>query len=150
MSVEIVLSNWHRIRSKLLDTIECLFDEDLAFIPAEGHWSVRQLLLHIAHEEKIEIIYGTKQETREWPTEFQPEDYVTIESIVVLLTEVHGQTVDYLRSLSDSDLDRTIMAPWDREFVIGNMIGHTMEHEVHHRGELSLILGLLGRDAPDF
>jgi uncharacterized damage-inducible protein DinB len=150
MSVEIVLSNWHRLRSKLLETIECFHDEDLAFTPAEGHWTVRELMLHIAHEEMIEVVYGTKQETREWPTEFQPEDYVKIESIIMLLMEVHVQTVDYLRSLSDSDLGRTITAPWNSEFVIGYMIGHTMEHEAHHRGELSLILGLLGREAPDF
>jgi uncharacterized damage-inducible protein DinB len=26
------------------------------------------------------------------------------------------------------------------------MIGHLIEHEIHHRGELSLILGLLGRE----
>jgi uncharacterized damage-inducible protein DinB len=26
------------------------------------------------------------------------------------------------------------------------MLGHILEHEIHHRGELSLILGLLGRE----
>ena len=150
MSVEIVLSNWQRIRSKLLETIECFHDEDLPFTPVEGHWTVRELMLHIAHEEMIEVVYGTIQETREFPAEFQTEEYLTVESIVVLLTEVHAQTVDYLNSLSDSDFDRTITAPWNSEFVIGYMIGHTMEHEAHHRGELSLMLGLLGREAPDF
>jgi len=29
------------------------------------------------------------------------------------------------------------------------MLMHTLEHEIHHRGELSLILGLLGRKGLD-
>ena len=104
MSVEIVLSNWHRIRSKLLETIECFHDEDLVFTPAEGHWTVRELMLHIAHEEMIEVVYGTVQQLQVWPPEYTTEDFETIESIKILLTEVHAQTLDYLRSLSDIDL----------------------------------------------
>jgi uncharacterized damage-inducible protein DinB len=29
------------------------------------------------------------------------------------------------------------------------MLWHVVEHEIHHRGELSLILGLLGREGLD-
>jgi len=29
------------------------------------------------------------------------------------------------------------------------MLWHTIEHEIHHRGELSLTLGLLGRAGLD-
>jgi len=32
---------------------------------------------------------------------------------------------------------------------LGWIIWHVLEHEIHHRGELSLILGLLGREGLD-
>jgi uncharacterized damage-inducible protein DinB len=29
------------------------------------------------------------------------------------------------------------------------MVWHVMEHEIHHRGELSLLLGMLGHEGLD-
>lgn len=149
MGVNLLLSNWERIRTKLIETIECFEEEDLDYSPAENQWTVREIMLHIAHEEMIEVVYGTVQKIKEWPQEYPPHDYQNIESIKAVLDEVHSQSVDYLGSIEDADLGRTIMAPWGREFILGEMVGHTMEHEAHHRGELSMILGILGRQAPD-
>ena len=149
MSVEMVRSNWRRIRSKLLETIDCFHDDDLEFSPAPGLWTVRELMLHIAHEEEIEVNYGIAQDVPDFPSEFNPADYKTIDSVKAVLNEVHERTLAYLQTMDELDLRRTVMAPWQQEFVIGHMLGHTMEHEAHHRGELSLILGLMGREAPD-
>lgn len=149
MSLKSLYSNWERIRDKLLETVDCFEDRELSFRPFDGSWTVRELMIHIAHEEMGEISYGIIQELSEWPSDYIPKEYETIESIKSLLSDVHSRTLDYLSTLTDGDLDRVVDAPWDASYQLGDMIGHVMEHEVHHRGELSLILGLLGREAPD-
>lgn len=149
MAHSLILRNWKRIRTKLLQTVDCFEEQDLAFHPRSGMWTVRELMIHIAHEEMGEVGYGIIRKLEEWPPDYDPSDYETINSIKGLLSEVHARTLDYLAALTDADLGRTVKAPWNEEYLLGDMIGHIIEHEVHHRGELSLILGLLGRDAPD-
>lgn len=149
MTINILLSEWGRIRAKLMETIDNLQEEDLAFRPFEGSWTVRELLVHIAHEEMGEFRYGILQELDQWPAAYAVEEYTSISSIKGLLEQVHKPVVAYLKTLADSDLERTVDAPWGNSYRLGEMIGHIVEHEIHHRGELSLILGLLGRPAPD-
>lgn len=149
MELEHVLSNWERIRTKLLEAIDKFNDEDLTYKPFEASWSVGEIMLHIAQEEEGEIRYGVTQELTAWPSEYHTEDYPTVESIRSLLAEVHTRTEEYLRTLEDRDLDETIETPWGAKTKLSDSIGHVMEHEVHHRGELSLILGLLGREGVD-
>lgn len=149
MTLELLISNWERIRSKLLETTDCFQEQDLSFSPVEGLWTVRELLLHIAHEEMGEVRYGIIQDLEEWPPEYRPGEYETIEAVKGLLSDVHAQTLVYLATLTHDDLERTVTAPWNEDYLLGDMLGHVIEHEVHHRGELSLILGLIGREAPD-
>ncbi len=39
--------------------------------------------------------------------------------------------------------------PWRPKYALSEMIGHMIEQEVHHRGGLSLILGMLGHKGLD-
>ena len=59
------------------------------------------------------------------------------------------ETIEYVTSLADEDLEAEIEAGWGGSFVLMDMLWHVMEHEIHHRGELSLILGILGREGLD-
>jgi uncharacterized damage-inducible protein DinB len=149
MTLGILLSNWDRARSKLIETIDCFEEQDLAFRPFVDSWTVRELMIHIAHEEMGEVGYGIIQELPEWPEDYNPSDYETLESIKALLADVRLRTMEYLEKQTDTDLERVVEAPWGMSYRLGELIGHVVEHEIHHRGELALILGLLGRQAPD-
>ena len=74
------------------------------------------------------------------------ERYPTVEAIKGILAKVHERTVEFLRDLDDAALARSITSPWGNELSLGWIIWHVLEHEIHHRGELSLILGMLGRE----
>jgi uncharacterized damage-inducible protein DinB len=41
------------------------------------------------------------------------------------------------------------LSHWGEPIPLRWIIWHVLEHEVHHRGELSLILGLLGKEGLD-
>ena len=144
-----LMSHWQAIRADLLETIDKFNDRELSYVSYEGAWSVGQILRHIAHEEEIEIHYGLTRQTTEFPAEYGAEDYPTVEAIKALLAEVNGRTRAYLEGLDDADLDREVEAAWGQIYRLESMVWHVMEHEVHHRGELSLILGMLGREGLD-
>jgi uncharacterized damage-inducible protein DinB len=45
--------------------------------------------------------------------------------------------------------ETAVETPWGEKLASDWTILHVLEHEVHHRGEIYLMLGLLGVDAPD-
>jgi uncharacterized damage-inducible protein DinB len=149
MTLKQFKDNWKQTRTDLLETIRKFSDAELSYAPFEGSWTVGQIILHIAQEEKGEIGYGLIQDLPEWPAEYRPEDYPTVESMVDLLTGVHDGTEAYLDTLDDEDLVLEVTTPWGADFELGSMVFHTLAHEIHHRAELSLILGMLGREGLD-
>lgn len=149
MSLEKLTNYWQQVRAGTLATIDKFTDEDLSFTPFEGSWNVAQIMLHIAQEELGEVKYGLEQSLTDWPDEFLFEEYAKIEAITNLLDEIHAGTERYISSVQVEDLQREIITPWSQTVHIEDMLLHTIEHEIHHRGELSLILGLLGRKGLD-
>ena len=144
-----LLARWDGVRAGLLATIAKFHDDDLSFTPYPGAWTVRRLLLHIAQEEHGEFGYGIAQTLPEFPPDYPPERYPNVAAITTLLAEVHAEMAQYLRALSAEDLDRVITTPWGARAPLVEMFDHIIEHEIHHRGELSLILGMLGREGLD-
>ena len=149
MPLKKLINYWQQVRAGTLATIDKFTDEDLSFTPFEGSWNVAQIMLHIAQEELGEVKYGLEQSLTDWPDEFLFEEYAKIEAITNLLDEVHAGTEQYISSVQVEDLQREIITPWSQTVHIEDMLLHTIEHEIHHRGELSLILGLLGRKGLD-
>ncbi len=149
MPLSHLTSHWDAVRSALLDTIDKFRDDELDFKPFADSRSVRQLMLHIAHEENIEFNYGIAQTLIELPSEYDPKIYPTKAAIKSLLASIHAPAVEYLSKLDDAALDQVIATPWGASQPLIEMLGHIIEHEIHHRGELSLILGMLGRKGLD-
>jgi uncharacterized damage-inducible protein DinB len=149
VSVSRVTDLWDRIRKGLIDTIDKFTDEDLDYIPFPNGYSVRQIMLHIAQEEYGEIQYGITRTIDAFPPQFRGGEYPTVRSVQELLARVHEGTDKYMRSLDDEEFGKEIDAPWGERKPQVDFILHVIEHEIHHRGELSLILGLLGRQGLD-
>jgi uncharacterized damage-inducible protein DinB len=109
---------------------------------------VGRIALHIADAEEGWFRLGVTKERESWPSDYDLEKYSTKEAIKTLLSEVHTKTMIYLETLTIDDLDMIVEAPWGK-FPLRFIIWHVIEHEIHHRGELSLILGTLGRKGLD-
>jgi uncharacterized damage-inducible protein DinB len=149
MKIDWVISTWDRIRVSLIETINKFNEDELRFVPFDGGYSVGQIVLHIAQEERGEIQYGITGELDAFPSDYLQAEFPTMSSMMTLLSEIHKRTTDYLRTLEDQDLYREIEAGWGGKHLLMDLIWHVIEHEIHHRGELSFILGLLGRQGLD-
>jgi uncharacterized damage-inducible protein DinB len=146
---ELLLVKWAQVRAGLLETIERFSDAELAYRPFEGAHSVGEIILHIAHEEDIEVRYGLAKQAADLPPPYESARYQDKTSILGPLAEVHEFTNDYLAGLKNSDLLVEVELAWGGTARRIDMLWPFLEHEVHHRGELSLVLGLLGREGLD-
>ena len=148
MNVSELFSHWRTVRQGLYEALDLLTDEQLAFVPAEGLWSLGTVACHIANAEDGWFRYIVTGELDDWPP-MEPERYPTVASLKALLEEIHEYTQSFLHRLDVADLERKITTFWGAELTLRFIIWHVLEHEIHHRGEIYLMMGMLGMEAPD-
>lgn len=145
MDLTWIVDRWARTREGLLDLI-CEFDDDeLVFRPFATSWTAGEIMLHLAITEEGWLRYGVARKLDAWPRDLAPEDYATVAAVVGVLTMYHARTEAFLDALTPGEAERVIRLPWDESMRLEQILWHLLEHEIHHRGELSLILGMLGR-----
>ncbi|HNS51626.1 MAG TPA: DinB family protein [Anaerolineae bacterium] len=149
MHLDALFAHWRQVDADLRVMMGLFGEEDLAYTPFPGSWSVGQILLHIADAEEGWFRFVATREYDQWPGDLRLEEYPNLEAIGALLDGVHARTEAYLATLELADLDRVIDAGTAGRYRLGWIIWHVLEHTIHHRGELSLILGLLGREGLD-
>ncbi len=149
MKPDQIFSHWSLVRKGLISVIAKFQEPDLSYQPFPESWTVGQIMVHIANAEEGWFRYVVTREIEEWPGEIKFEKYPTQEKILAILASVHAKTEGYLRSLSEEDLSAGINTPWGESIPLQWIIWHVIEHEIHHRGELSLILGILGKEGLD-
>jgi len=71
------------------------------------------------------------------------------DSVVATWARVEGYVREFLASLADADLQRTVefklpLFEQPRVMRIGDLLQHAANHGVHHRGQVALILRVLG------
>jgi uncharacterized damage-inducible protein DinB len=149
MKLNEYFGHWEEVRVGLLETLDGFKPEDLDFQPFEDSWSVRRISVHIANTEDGWLRYIVQQVIDEWPEWPELEATADLETIKQKLSAVHAQTMSYLGELDVDAFNRVFKAPWGGQLKVGWCFWHVLEHEIHHRGELSLVLGLLGREGLD-
>jgi len=116
-----------------------------------GHESIRSTLVHALSAEWgwLDRCGGPARGPR-----LNPADYPTVQSVIGAWSKVEGHVRDFLSSLKDEDLVRnaeyTNEAGEKRSMPIGELMQHAANHGVHHRGQVALMLRLLGYTPGNF
>jgi uncharacterized damage-inducible protein DinB len=132
-----------------LQTVAGFSDAELDYAPFAGMMTVGDIARHIGDAEEGWFRFVVTRELDAWPENYVASHYPTVAAIQALLSAIHARTRAFMKTLDEEALDRCIEMPWGGQASLGWIIWHVLEHEIHHRGELSLILGLLGKDGLD-
>jgi uncharacterized damage-inducible protein DinB len=85
---------------------------------------------------------------RERGPRLNPDDFPTVESLLAAWNKVEGYVREFLSKLKDEDLARNIEysigRSEGRSMPLGELMHHAAIHGVHHRGQLALLLRMLG------
>ena len=67
------------------------------------------------------------------------------------MEKLHAESMDIFSQLSDADLNQKCLTPAGTEIQTWKWLRAMVEHEIHHRGQIYLYLGMLGvRTQPIF
>lgn len=145
---------WETYQQSLVETIAPLSSEQLALPVASHHWSIGMVLNHMIGSRVFWF--------QRWLGEGDPglvpwdEDQQSVRTpaeLVAGLEDTWHLIADALARWTPADLgqifptpdflseeERQYFPPQTRQWIIW----HVLEHEIHHGGELSLVLGGMG------
>ena len=155
-TLEVIYENWRVYHEKLRDSIAPLTDEQLMLQPAPRMWPLGQILQHIISV-RAGWFSGTLQdddkamsEYMSWGHRDSPER--SARELARGLDDTWAFIESRLQRWTPGDCARTFPDEWDGQvYQVSRswVIYHVMEHDLHHGGEVSLILGMNGLQAPN-
>jgi uncharacterized damage-inducible protein DinB len=70
------------------------------------------------------------------------------DAVLAYLRDMHRESVVIFSALSASDFEARCETPGGISIRVGKWLRSMIEHEIHHRGQIYLMLGMLGVDTP--
>lgn len=155
-TLDVIYENWRVYNEKLRDAVAPLTNEQLSLQPAAGMWPLGQILQHIISV-RAGWFSGTIQEEDEamnaymaWGQRDSPARSAA--ELARGLDDTWAFIESRLQRWTPEDRARTFPDEWDGQVIEVSrswVIYHVMEHDLHHGGEVSLILGMNGLRTPD-
>jgi uncharacterized damage-inducible protein DinB len=150
--LELLFDYGYWAHRRLLRAASELTDEEFTREVAGSYGSVRNTLVHILSAEWgwLERCGGPARGPK-----LSPVDYPTLASLTETWTRVEGRLRAFLAGLEEKDLTRVIEFDDPRgggksSMAVGEMLRHAAIHGVHHRGQVALLLRVLGHAAGNF
>lgn len=138
--------------ARLFEVLSRLPEGDLTKSVAGSYGSVRNTLVHMLSAEAgwLDRCGGPPRGPK-----LNPDDFPTLASVTDRWALVERQMRDFLGALTDAGSDRRIefvIMPGTAPHVmsIDEMLHHAAIHNVHHRGQIALLLRMLGHVPGNF
>ena len=138
---------FEKVRARTLRVADCIPADRLEWTWAPGKFTLGDILRHLAGIERD--MYAENAKCR-------PSRYAGCgreladgpEAVRAYLDRCHAESMEIFRSLSDEDFERLCETPGGAKLPVGKWLRLMIEHEIHHRGQLYMALGMLGVATP--
>ena len=149
--LEVLFEYGYWANRKLFDVVLRLTPEQFARTLDGSHGCIRKTLVHAL---SAEWGWLARCGGPERGPALDPADYPTAEPLVTAWDKVEGHVRAFLSELRDEDLAREIEfaigGAEKHSLPLGELLQHAALHGAHHRGQVSLLLRLLGHDPDNF
>lgn len=125
--------------------------------PEQLHWkapgtsrSIWDLAVHMADCEWI-WIYRNVLKKVPWGTKWDPNQFESLDDLVAFWSNIHRATLEWLQDNPVTELRTRYAMPYP-DFPAATMnwlVYHVMEHEIHHRGQIFLLMRMQGVNPPE-
>ncbi len=138
---------FEKVRARTLRVADCIPPDRLEWTWAPGKFTLGDILRHLASIERD--MYAENARGR--PSRYAGHGRELAdgpEAVRAYVKRCHAESMEIFRSLSDEDLERDCQTPAGAKLRVGKWLRLMIEHEIHHRGQLYMALGILGVPTP--
>ena len=141
------LDYWDNLRGRTRRVVACIPPESLEWSPRAAAFTLGDLVRHLASIERYmyaETIAGRPSRYPGCGRELA-EGY---DAVLAYFDRLDQESRAIIGELSEADLTRKCRTPAGSEITTWKWLRAMCEHEVHHRGQIYLLLGMLGVATP--
>ena len=136
-----------RVRGRTRRVVLCIPPDQVEWTPRQDAFTLGDLVRHIGASERY--MWGENVQGK--PSRYPgcgPELAQGLEGVVEFLDRMHAESLEIFGALTPDDLARRCPTPGGIELPTWKWLRAMVEHEVHHRGQIYFMLGLLGVETP--
>lgn len=145
--IEPFIEYYRRLRERTLRVVECIPPDRLEWTPGAGAFSFGDVLRHVAGIERYVFAENAHLRPSRYPGHGR-ELADGYEAVRAFLDRAHRETLELLAALTPDDLRRRCETGAGTSLPVWKWLRAMAEHEVHHRGQLYLMLRLVGVPTP--
>lgn len=146
-SVTAFLEYFDSIRGRTQRVIACIPHEQLEWSPGRARFTFGDLIRHIAATERYMFAENVRGRPSRYPG--HGADLASgWQGVSTYLENCHREAMEIFAALTDEDLLRKCSTPAGTTITTWKWLRAMVEHEVHHRGQIYLMLGLLDVATP--
>lgn len=146
-----VYRHWETdLRPFTLSALRKLTPEQLHWKPEGWHSSAWDLAVHMADCE-WHWIYRNALKKEPWTARWDPDRFKDLDELIAFWNKIHQVTVQWLQDSPVTELSRQYPMPYlAQPYATMNwLIYHVMEHEIHHRGQIFMLMRMQGVTPPE-
>jgi len=146
-NIEMFLKYYNKIRSRTLNVIKCIPHDKMEWTYKQGKFTFGDIIRHLATIERYMYAENAQFKPSKYPGHGQ-EFASGYEATLKFLNDMHEESIDIFSRLSIEDLNKKCMTPGGVSITLWKWLRAMIEHEVHHRGQIFIYLGILEVEVP--
>jgi uncharacterized damage-inducible protein DinB len=146
-TIESFLSYYEKIRERTWRVAAVIPPDKLEWTYGLGKFTMGDILRHIATIERYlwaEIVQGKPNRYAGCGRDLA-DGY---DNVLAFVERLHRESVEIFARLTPADLQKKVVTPDGAPISAWKILRLVVEHEIHHRGELYVYLGMLGIKTP--
>ncbi len=137
---------WQRIHNRTREVVAAIPPDRLDWRPVEGEMSCADIVRHIASARRMNIVSATLGEGL-YPGHDERFG-ATLPELLHYIDASHAEVSNRLAGLPDAELTEERQSNQSGPYPAWRILMAMVEHEVHHRSQLTTYLTLLGVAPP--
>ena len=141
------LAYFEGVRARTLRVVRVIPPDQLEWAPRPGAWTLGDTVRHVAALERWMFAENAAG---------RPSRYAGcgrdladgLDQVLAYVERMHAESAEIIGALTPEDLARHTTTPAGASISTWKWLRAMTEHEIHHRGQLYLMLALLGVPTP--
>lgn len=146
-AIEPFLEYWTRVRERTRRVVVLIPPEQLEWAPREGAFSFGDLVRHLAAIERWMFAENVSGRPSRYPGH-GPELAEGYDEVIAYFDRMHEESMELFRALTPEALQARCTTPGGASMPAWKWLRAMVEHEIHHRGQIYLMLGMIGVPTP--
>lgn len=142
-TIEPFLDYLAKVRERTERVVTAIPPEAIEWTYSPGRFTLGDLVRHLASIERYMFVENVCGRPSRYPGHGR-ELADGYENVVAYLRLLHAESLELLARLSPEELARRCTTPGGASLPAWKWLRSMVEHEIHHRGQIYIYLGLLG------